>query len=58
MTKQVIFNNRCAGWLMQQGFVLQDIGKRDKNEKQMNIYIFNKTKELEEKLNEYRAIEK
>ena len=58
MTKQVIFNNHCAGWLMQQGFVLQDIGKRDKNEKQMNVYIFNKSKELEEKLKEYKAIEK
>lgn len=56
MGKQVIFNNHCAGWLMQQGFVLQDIGKRDKNSTKMNIYIFNKTRELEEKLKEYKTI--
>ena len=58
MEKQVIFNNHCAGWLMQQGFVLQDMGKRDKDNKQMNIYVFNKTKELEEKLKEYKTITK
>lgn len=54
MDKQVIFNNHCAGWLMQQGFVLQDIGKRDKGSKKMNVYIFNKNKELKEKLKEYK----
>ena len=58
MKKQVIFNNHCAGWLMQQGFVLQDIGKRDKDNKQMNVYIFNKTKDLELKLKEYKGIKK
>lgn len=55
MGKQVVFNNHCAGWLMQQGFVLQDIGKRDKDNKKMNVYIFNKNKELEEKLEEYKV---
>lgn len=39
---------------MQKGFVLQDIGKNNKNS--MNIYIFNKTKGLEEKLQEYKSV--
>lgn len=56
MNKQVIFNNHCAGWLMQQGFVLQDINKNNKNNKQMNVYIFNKTQELMDKLEEYKSI--
>ena len=56
MDKQVIFNNHCAGWLMQQGFVLQDINKRNKNNKKMNVYIFNKTQELMNKLEEYKSI--
>lgn len=58
MKKQVIFNNYCAGWLMQQGFVLQDIGKRDKQDERMNVYVFNKSKELDEKLKEYKTIHK
>lgn len=58
MKKQVIFNNHCAGWLMQQGFVLQDIGKRDKQDERMNVYVFNKSKELDEKLKEYKTIHK
>lgn len=58
MRKQVVFNNRCAGWLMEKGFVLQDISKRDKGDKQMNVYIFNKSNELEEKLKEYKNLKK
>lgn len=56
MEKQVIFNNHCAGWLMQQGFVLQDIGKRNKYKKEMNVYIFNKSDELQSKLKEYKVM--
>lgn len=58
MKKQVIFNNHCAGWLMQQGFVLLDIGKRDKDNKEFNVYIFNKSEELVKKLQEYKSIHK
>lgn len=57
MKKQLVFSNHCAGWLMTKGYVLQDLGKRDKGEnKQLNVYVFNKTNELLRSLNEYKQL--
>ena len=39
---------------MTQGFVLQEVGKRDKGERYLNVYVFNESEELKEKLKIYK----
>lgn len=42
----VIFNQRLAGYLMQQGFVLKRMEKSNQEGSNRNVFIFNNTNDL------------
>lgn len=48
----VIFNQKVAGYLMLNGFVLKGIEKSHQNPK-MNVFIFNESKDLKEHIGTY-----
>jgi hypothetical protein len=48
----VIFNQRLAGYLMMNGFVLKHMEKSDRNNK--NIFFFNESEELFNKIKEFK----
>ena len=52
MKKYVVFNQKVAGFLMVKGFVLKKIEKSHENS-HMNVFIFNDTRELRNKISEY-----
>jgi hypothetical protein len=56
MKKKVVFGNHCAGWLMVNGHILNNIGKQDKGDKKLNVYIFNETEEFLKDLNKYKQL--
>jgi len=56
MKKHLVFNNHCAGWMMTQNFILQDISKRNKGNTDLNVYVFNETEDFLNKLNEYKRL--
>lgn len=47
----IIFNQRVAGQLMSMGFVLKRMEKTKQDNSNRNVFIFNNTDELIEKLN-------
>lgn len=49
----IIFNQRLAGYLMQCGFVLKRMDKKDENSNK-NIFFFNESDEIFKKINEYK----
>lgn len=49
----VIFNQRLAGYLMQQGFVLKRMEKSNKEGIDRNVFIFNNTEDLLQRINQY-----
>jgi hypothetical protein len=53
----IVFNNRLAGFLMLSGFPLKRMGKSDKNPN-LNIFFFNESKELLNKINEFKLVYK
>lgn len=57
MNQIPIFHNKLAGYLMYKGFVLQNMGK-SKNSKgrKLNIYYFNDSEDLQNKINEYKEL--
>lgn len=50
----IVFNMRLAGYLMQQGFVLKRMGKSDKEGSNLNIFFFNESEELLNKIKQYQ----
>ena len=51
----IIMSMRLAGYLMMNGFVLLDI-QPHKSIYNKKIFIFNKSKDLENKINEYKNL--
>jgi hypothetical protein len=52
-----IFHNRLAGYLMFNGFVLQNMGQsKNSKERKLNIYYFNDSEQLQNKIQEYREL--
>lgn len=49
----VIFNQRLAGYLMQQGFVLKRMEKSNKKGINRNVFIFNNTEDLLQMINQF-----
>jgi hypothetical protein len=50
----IVFNQKLAGYLMQCGFVLKRIEKTIKNNSNRNIFFFNESDELMEKIVYYK----
>jgi len=49
----VIFNQKLAGFLMQSGFVLKRMEKAKDTDSNRNVFIFNNTDDLIQKINEF-----
>jgi hypothetical protein len=53
-----IFHNSLAGYLMWKGFVLQGIEKsKNSGDRNLNIYYFNDSEQLQNKINEYKELQ-
>ena len=50
----IVFSNRLAGYLMLSGYVLKRMGKSDKKDSNRNIFFFNESPELLQKIEEYK----
>lgn len=53
MKKFVVFNQKVCGFLLLHGFVLKGIEKSNKLNSKMNVFIFNDTEELRNKISAY-----
>lgn len=49
----IVFNQRLAGYLMQNGFVLKRMGKSNQEGSNRNIFFFNESNDLLEKIQSY-----
>lgn len=49
----IIFNQRLAGYLMQQGFVLKRMEKTQQDKSNRNVFVFNNTPDLVEFVSNY-----
>jgi hypothetical protein len=52
----IVFSNRLAGYLMYNGHILKRTGKSDKPNSTLNIYFFNESPELLQKVEEYKKL--
>lgn len=52
----IVFNQRLAGYLMQQGFVLKRMEKSNQENSNRNVFVFNNTDDLIKKVKEYKVI--
>lgn len=52
-----IFSQKMAGYLMQKGFVLVDIGK-NVNQPRKNVFFFNHSVAIDEAMADYKNIRK
>lgn len=52
----IVFNQRMAGYLMQQGFVLKRIEKTKKADSNRNIFIFNENEDLLKAIEQYKSL--
>lgn len=50
----VVFNQKVAGYLMLNGFVLKKIEKSNKIDCQRNVFIFNDTEQIREKISKFK----
>lgn len=53
MEMQIVYNMRCAGYLMQKGFVLMDMKPDKTSNSGKNVFFFKKTEALTNAMNEY-----
>lgn len=60
MNKQIpVFHNKCAGFLMFKGFVLQDMDKsRNSGDRKLNIYYFNDSEQIQNAISEFKELQK
>lgn len=54
----VIYNQKLAGYLMQQGFVLKRMEKTTQENSNRNVFIFNNTESLIQIIKEYKNLTK
>jgi hypothetical protein len=52
----IIFNQRLAGFLMMNGFVLKRMEKSKYTDSKMNVFIFNESENLLEAINSYKSL--
>ncbi len=52
----IVFNQRLAGYLMMNKFVLKRMGKSDKEGSNLNIFFFNESEDLLKKVDEFKLI--
>lgn len=52
----IIFSQKLAGYLMMSGFVLKRIGKSDKQGSRLNIFFFNESNDLLQRIEEFKTI--
>lgn len=57
MKKIVIFNQKVAGYLMLNGFVIKKLEQSNKEDGRRNVFIFNDTEELRDKINKYNQFQ-
>ena len=54
--KQIVFNKKCAGWLLMQGCSLDSVSKSTRADiLNKTIYVFNKNEYLMKMLEEYKT---
>jgi hypothetical protein len=49
-----VFSMKLAGYLMQKGFVLKRMEKTMQDDSNRNVFIFNESPELLEKIHQYK----
>lgn len=54
----IVFNQKLAGYLMMNNFILKRMGKSDKPNSNLNIFFFNESPDLLKKINEFKLIYK
>ena len=54
MKDYIIFNQRLAGYLMQQGFILLNM-KESKSNKGKNVFVFRESQELLNAVDNYKS---
>jgi hypothetical protein len=52
----VIFNQRLAGYLMMNGFVLKRLDKSKHKDSKMNVFIFNESENLLKTIEQYKSL--